>query len=136
MEPISLATSITALAELAFNVCTTLNKFYGRVRGASTRASELRQEMTMMHTLISIIKSTFIQESNVLGSHATKAILELVIPLFHSMLQELEKKLEPKRIVGIQRLTWPFNEESIVIILQRIERLKGTLNLVLGIERK
>lgn len=89
-----------------------------------------------MHSLISIIKSTSIRESYVLGSHAIGVILGWAISSFHALLQELEKKLEPKRVVGIRRLTWPFNEEKIATILQRIERLKGIFNLVLGIEQK
>ena len=132
-DPLSVTASIVAVLQLAAVV----TKYIQKLRGASKDAGRLLLELSSLRGIISGLEDladgdeAWLETSEALLARPNGPISRLEYDL-----EALRSKLEPA--VGIKKiqksLTWPFKQEEIRSILERIERLKGLFMLALEMD--
>ena len=132
-DPLSVTASIVAVLQLTAVV----TKYIQELRGASKDAGKLLLELSSLRGIISGLEDlansdeAWIETSKALVARPNGPISRLEYDL-----KALRSKLEPA--VGIKKiqksLTWPFKQEEIRSILDRIERLKGLFMLALEMD--
>jgi len=126
MDPVtavSLASSITDLAELTFNVFANLYKYYRNIRDAPARSAELRQELDILLDILGTAQE-YVERHP--GELFGPTLIEELSSL-RQLLSDLERRTRPQSTAGFRRLQWPFHASENDHILSRIQRHKSNL---------
>ena len=130
MDPLSIIGLVTAVQQVADRTLVVIVKcsnYISGVKDARPRSEELQHEL---QTLIRILHEIagFISEDSIpsLTEHLLNSVTD-----FNQVLDKLEEKVQPNSVKGFRRLLWPFGEDEIQRILQKIERSKSNFNLAL-----
>ena len=130
MDPLSISASITALLQLTGTVIQYLNC----VKGAPEDRQRLLLELCNVSSMLYVLEDQASQAQQ--GDLWSSTLLSLngpngPIEQFKTALERLEKKLRP--VEGLRKIvkaiTWPFQKEEIIEILNVIERQKTLFNL-------
>ena len=129
MEPLSFATSIASLAEIAHGLLTNLNTFYRKARRAPEQSQELRDRLDLLVDLLAGVQDALDEgpPANRYGP-PLKEFDDIKRWLF-----ELRKRTTPQGTCGlIRRLQWPFLAEENEEYISKIDNLKGSLDTRMG----
>ncbi|KAL4792224.1 ankyrin repeat-containing domain protein [Aspergillus venezuelensis] len=129
MDPLSITTSVTALAALAYQII----GYLGDVRAGGKDRLDLCTEITHLWMLITSLLDQLPSDKN-----SDVRIPDSLLPLFEPdgiikeiniQLEELKRKIQSQSTHGkiAQSLAWPFTQKDAEKLTNRIYRLKGLL---------
>src|SRR5579859_6670568 len=119
MDPVTavgLAASVAQLAGLTLKVFVTLCQYYQSAKGAPTQSRELRSELEVVFDLTASLQVMVEQNPQQIFPRS----LVTAVDEFLVVLADMEKRVEPGNVKGIQRLKWPFNENQNHLYISRI----------------
>jgi hypothetical protein len=131
MDPITavgLVASVAQLADLMLRIVTNLHNYYRDFEAAPRCSAQLRTELKRLFLLVSDLEE--LSEAK-LRRFSIEAELKDMVQL----LQEMQSRLTPRHTRGLKRLQWPFREAENKEFLNRIERFKSSVNIILNIEQ-
>ena len=135
MDPVTvigLTASVTQLAHQTFKIFGNLSSYYRDVRKAPKRSKELRDEIDLLTHILVIIRDS--QFDSIAAQHWP--MFQETFRMLEALLQDLYRLTEPKETSGIGQLKWPFSQAENAAQINKIERLKSNLNLLLKCRRQ
>ena len=134
MDPVTAIGLVAASAQLVGQGASVL-KYLSDVKEAPRQAEKLLNEMTAMIDVVTLLKLRFDSFPERIPESQQTPITDSLDSL-KELLQEMEARCDPKQRRGaIQRLKWPFQMKETVQYLEKIQRQKEILNLVLQNEQ-
>jgi hypothetical protein len=130
MEVFGVVSNAAQITDLTMNVFINLSRFYRDVRDAPAQSKELRQELDV---LVDVLMDT--QENRGQAFEIPGSVQEEFEKMKH-LLERLSRRTAQSETQGIRRLQWPFRRSENREILDKIERFKSSLNLLLGKEHR
>ena len=134
MDPVTIATSVTALAEVASNVI----RYLYSVKNASSEQKKLRNEVAIVSGLLTALDRP--QEDMEAEDEGFTTIRALTVDggavdQCKESLEKLRSKTHNDKVSGIEKIgrnfTWHFGKDEINEALMNVERLKSSLDLAL-----
>lgn len=136
MDPVSvlsLASTLSQLADHTGKVATSLCDYFSSVRHAPTRCKELREELQTVSVILNTLTKLLKPEFNALLLPVSA--LQNAVKDFGELLHYIERKTRPECIQGYRRFIWPLNKSIIERSLARVERHKATFNFALNVQQ-
>ena len=139
MDPLSIAAAIAGLLGATARTSSSLSHFISSVKEAPKLARDLLDEISDVRLCLIQLQS-LILEINPDSQHRAALIMidQIVVTLTSSVIEfsKLEKLLDSLGVVGEsmnarRRLRWVKNEQSIRVILNRLQASKTSLNFML-----
>lgn len=134
MDPVTIATSISALGELAINVISYLCS----VKNASSEQKRLRNEVAIVSGLLTALdrrQKDMEAEDEGFPTIRALAVDGRAVDQCKESLEKLRSKAHNDKVSGIEKigrnLTWHFGKDEISEALMSVERLKSSLDLAL-----
>jgi hypothetical protein len=137
MDPASVIGLVAAVAQLldqGASVFKFASGLYKDVKDAPTQAAKLVYEMTTMIGVVTSLKLTLDTFPETLPVSQQKPLTTSIEKLLE-ILQEMEKKCDPKQMTAFGRLKWPFQEKKTNEYIERIQRYRGILGIALQQEQ-
>jgi hypothetical protein len=136
MDGLSAAASIWALAEAAG----ALIKYFNTAKSASKDMSKIQRELSILHSLlITLINLKFEFENSETSKEWNSAMSTLGVEFgpfaeCADTMSQLRKKIASRN--GIRAIAlWAFIKDDVHEMLDKIERLKTAINLVLSVDQ-
>lgn len=131
-DPLSLTASIIAVIEISTGVLSCSYRYVSKVRGAENDVIKLINAVTGLKGILSDLRGLIETESDNVP-HRLKT-LEGPLEICTELLKELYSKLgpAPQEVKLFKALVWPFKEKELLSILERLEKQKSTMILVLA----
>lgn len=139
MEPITAfgaAAGAAQLADFTARIFITIFDYLRKVKQAPKKAKDLRDELQKLSTLLDSLKD-FLQTFHSNGTISSSRFTFLDDPAkeLTKLLNEMEKRVLSQKVEGIGRWKWPFSEKENTELIERMQRFKTDLILVLNIDQ-
>jgi hypothetical protein len=134
MDTVGVVASVAQLAELTAKILGGLYRYYDNVKSAQIRSSELRNELTSLLGLLTLLEQSLHDEVEDI-SPMVAALQDLIGPL-HDVIHELAGRVQTEKTEGWRKLKWPFDKDENQHFIARITRYKENLILALNMEER
>jgi hypothetical protein len=134
-EILSLVSSIIQVAAFGLKISRTLHDYGEAVVGAEKRLEGLETDIEFTSDILSRL-GCHLQESQVqaLVSEDTIRLAQRGVAECHAIFQAMEDVIEKIRKSGsLARWTFYFRESKIALLRSNLDRMKGNVNLLLGV---
>lgn len=139
MDPIAITGLVAAGAafvELAYKVLKTLSRFIVDITAVPRQAVQLQYEISSLVGVITALKLTLTMTPSIILATEEASLSDSVrssVVVLEEMLEKLERRTETSQRTGFQRLIWPLKTKDMDQYIDRIQRYKGTVSLVMQI---
>jgi hypothetical protein len=137
MDPVSiigLTASAVQLCDLALDIIVSLTHYCKEVKAAPKQAMELRDEISILNSSITMLTIT-LRSGSINIPHSDRVQLSTTIGKCETTLQELSQTLKGTSTSTkvLKRFKWPFQQNDIDAYLARIQRYKTILTDILQV---
>jgi hypothetical protein len=141
-DPLSVAASILGVASAGIKLSSTLYLYTESVINADKNIREIARDLSITSSVVTELGTLLGQgHQTVLNSEVLLTAQDAVCScdeVFREIQRELDKSLDLGRngkstSMSLKRLKWPLVQPRLNILQVRLERLKNTLVLVLGV---
>jgi hypothetical protein len=141
-DPLSIAASILGVASAGIKLSSTLYLYTETVINADKTIREIARDLSITSSVVTELGTLLGQDlENKIQPEALVTARDAVCScdeVFNEIQQELDKHLSfssngKSSLVNLRRLKWPLVQPKMNILQVRLERLKNTLVLVLGV---
>jgi hypothetical protein len=139
MDPLSICASVISLAGAGIKLSTTLYTYSETAFRADRSVKEIAQDVSLTSSVLGELGTLLEQDrkENICSANALKTASETVIgckEVFDEINEALEKAVKKNsKMSGMQRLRWPLMEPKMKLLQGNLDRLKGTLLLILNV---
>jgi hypothetical protein len=139
MDPITICTTVLALAGAGIKLSTTLYTYSETAFRADKSVKQIAQDVSLTASVLGELGALLEQDrkENICSNNALRTASETVESckeVFDEVNAALDKAMSGKtRMGGIQRLKWPLLEPKMKLLQGNLERLKSTLLLILNV---
>jgi hypothetical protein len=139
MDPLTICTSVLSLAGAGIKLSTTLYTYSETAFRADRSVKEIAQDVSLTASVLRELGTLLEQDrkDNICSNNALTTANETVDSckaVFDEINGALDKAMSGKtKMGGIQRLKWPLLEPKMKLLQGNLERLKGTLLLILNV---
>jgi len=129
-DDVQVASTVIDLAQLIYSIGKAIYRYSKDVKDVPAELYKLRAEFDELQLLANILKDTPIIQMQVLEVAFHNQMIA-----FLDALKELSERTTPENGKGTKQLKWPLKKGETEDYINKVERIKSAMNLVIAVDQ-